>query len=196
MLGPDLTDKVRPFSRCREADATAALAIGEAERGNDLRRRVLTHAVGERLQRLIEAAAVGLLAFGHGLGAAAPAGHADIKMWAGFERHVHPVRHCRRILGCKRHQEGTRDAPRLADRTGHRSYQGTPPGISDQASDGRSPGSRIVRLPPPSQGSPQWPITASFPPTVPAAAAEFGRKPITAFPFHSSSSRRPSIQPH
>ena len=29
-------------------------------------------------------------------------------MWAGFKRHVHPVRHCRRILGCKRHQEGTR----------------------------------------------------------------------------------------
>ena len=85
MLGPDLADKVRPFSSRREAHAAAALAIGEAERGNDLRRRVLAHAVGERLQRLIEAAAVGLLAFGHGLCAAAPAGHADIKMWAGVQ---------------------------------------------------------------------------------------------------------------
>jgi len=75
------------------------------------------------------------------------------------------------------------------------SRQGTPPGVSGQASDGRSPGSRILRLPPPSQGSPQWPSTASFPPTVAGAAAEFGRKPVTAFPFHSSSSRRPSFSP-
>ena len=108
MLGPDLADKVGPFSSRREADAAAALAIGEAERGKNLRRRVLPMPSASDLHRLIEAAAVGLLALGDGLGAAAPAGHADIKMWAGFKRHVHPVRHCRRILGCKRHQEGTR----------------------------------------------------------------------------------------
>ena len=87
------------------------------------------------------------------------------KMWAGVKRNNHPVRHCRRILGCSAIRRA-RESPHLADRTGHRSCQSTPPGIPDQASDGRSPGSRIFRLPPPSQGSPQWPITASFPPTV------------------------------
>lgn len=117
MLRPELADKVRPFSRRREAHAAAALAIGEAERGNNLHRSVLTHAVGERLQSIIKTAAVRLLAFGNGRSTAAPAGHADIKMWAGVKRNNHPVRHCRRILGCKRHKEGTREpAPGRSNR--------------------------------------------------------------------------------
>ena len=77
MLRPELADKVRPFSRRREAHAAAALAIGEAERGNNLHRSVLTHAVGERLQSIIKTAAVRLLAFGNGRSTAAPASEAS-----------------------------------------------------------------------------------------------------------------------
>ena len=174
---------MRPCSRARNWRSRA---------WNNLHRSVLTHAVGERLQSIIKTAAVRLLAFGNGRSTAAPAGHADIKMWAGVKRNNHPVRHCRRILGCSAIRRA-RESPHLADRTGHRSCQSTPPGIPDQASDGRSPGSRIFRLPPPPGITPVA-ITASFPPTV-AGAAGIRAKTRHRIPFSPPHLRgEPSIR--
>ena len=115
MLGAKLAHDVRPFARRGDPDRAAALAIGEAQRGQYASRRSIAHGVEERLYRLVEAAPVGHLAFGHRPRAAATAGEADIKVRTIVERHVDPGRHCG-ILRCKAFGRGTRPYPRLADR--------------------------------------------------------------------------------
>ena len=115
MLGAKLAHDVRPFARRGDPDRAAALAIGEAQRGQYASRRSIAHGVEERLYRLVEAAPVGHLAFGHRPRAAATAGEADIKVRTIVERHVDPGRHCG-ILRCKAFGSGTRPYPRLADR--------------------------------------------------------------------------------
>src|SRR3954447_13749393 len=57
--------------------------------------------------------------------------------------------------------------------------------------DGRSPGSRVVTLSPPSQDrDSQWHVTKDSPLTVAGAAAALGKFPRTAFPFDPQTRNR------